>query len=239
MENRCNYIDRLQYCNKTSDEKYLKLVVTCDFHIKNTDFLSASNYLASYISELPEATKLKVDFIEDSDVIICCIRNLHDNNLVNKTIKNIKEIYPKTIIFVLNLFQKSSKEYELLEKILLSNSNIFYSKIMPINEEYNQGEIFIQSLNSIFNYFREFNSKLIILKAGYIMEKETFLKLKTNNFKFCYDNRDGLNLSIFCLVPLKMDEFFPIPVGLCDDIPINELIYNHFFNADTKDFVVL
>lgn len=177
--------------------------------------------------------------------MIVVIKNFKRNEASTLVAKSVKYFLPDVDIYLLNLY-KDEINLEYIEKELFKDIFNYETKYVLGPGEYspNNGYYYSEAFNLIYEKFKNYNDKLLILDENhYFTNGSTLKEITENDFDiawayWCIDYGEYVNASIFCMNPSKMISF-PIPEIY---MPIETLLkiyimekHNHLVKYELKN----
>lgn len=152
--------------------------------------------------------------------MIYCIKNFYKNKNSSLTAKSIKYFDSNSKIFLFNIYKDDINtidlDIELFEKII--NIKGKYDFGIGAGSE-NNGFYFSEGINHIFNYFKDYDNKIVILDEDqFFTTGKVIQELKDNNYTLAWafwpspiHNDRDMAANILSFVPSKVGHIFPIP----------------------------
>lgn len=177
-----------------------------------------------------------------------CLINFFRNRICNLTIASIKYFIKDADIYVVNRFlinsNKNKEKYNELEKLNIKEDHIFYdeTKLENTGTSYyssNNGALFSEGYNLAYEHFKDLDDKLLMLcEDHFFTNGSTLAELEKEDFIFAYAPTESeINGSILCINPIKMKNYFPIPIVYGDTV--ERFFRNHFLTGETGKFHIL
>lgn len=149
--------------------------------------------------------------------MIVAIKNFKRNEASTLVAKSVKYFLPNIDIYLFNLY-KDEINLDKIEKDLFKDIFNYETKYVLGPGEFspNNGFYYSEAYNLIYDKFKDYNGKLLILDENhYFTNGNTLKELTDNEFDiawafWCIDMGEYVNASIFCMNPSKMISF-PIP----------------------------
>lgn len=180
-----------------------------------------------------------------SDSLKVVIKNCNRNIDTNLTAKSVKYFLPNSEIYLFNIY-KYEIDYNNLDIEL-------YKEIVDIKTKYilghgfsseNNGLYYTEGFNLIFDYFKDYNDKLLILDENHFFTNGNTLKeIIENVFDIAspsWYGGDGdikiYNASIICFNPQKVKNFFPLPEI---KMFIEDLLKKYLYSDENLNFYLI
>lgn len=155
------------------------------------------------------------------------IKNFFRNECTNLTIRSIRYFDSDVDFYVLNLCRRSPKEYDAQPQLDVPNENIFYRRthidvggVGRANS--NNGAIFAEGYNYIFEHFWGYAGKLLMLAEDHFFTTgKTLKEIQETDFSVAYGGwgrYDEWNGSLLCVMPHEVQDFFPISERLGETV---------------------
>ena len=120
-------------------------------------------------------------------------RNFFKNECVNQTLRTIRFFMPEVDVYCLSFYKKDCKEYQSQPPLDSSIHNIYRKTNIVVSSSYgntNNGAIFEEGYNEIYEIFKDYDGKILILAEDHFFTSGKILK----EFK---ENEDpGLGASV-------------------------------------------